>query len=315
MQDLANQIIARISPDVEILTGQIAQVLSASVTVYIGGNLHPDKLVAAPGYKPVAGDQVLVLRRGQVLTVLGAITPPYATEGTVSTVPGSTSTVIGVTVAGIAAAVELPFLDSYTPVVGHQVSLLWRGGVNSGLVLGKVGNALPPPAPPAPPPPPPPAPLEGSTVFNAVDVGTYRSGWRNDDNGDVIQGTAPSFAGANSGAWFYGGHPKNTLTGATVTALEIWLGRTSGGVFGGQSCHLYRVVDDWQPGGALTFGTGPNNVSLSVGQEGWFSLPASLGQELVNSGGSIGITGEPYMRMYGLSKSGQAGTIRIYWRR
>lgn len=311
MVGLADEIAARGGGGVEVLTGSIAAVGTASVDVHVGGNLHPAKLLSSAGYLPFVGDAVLILRQGQRIDVIGPVVGPLPATGVVATVPGSISTVIGVTIAGY-GVVELPFASGYSPVVGDQVAIMWRGSVRSGLVVHKVGNAVAPPPPAPPPPPPPTAPLTGENTFQAVDVGTYRSGWRNDDNGDVIQGT---YGSANEGAWFYGGQPRSTLAGVTVTGMYIWLGRTTGGVFAAQNMHVYRVSDDWQPGGALTWGAFYGDVGVSVNQEGWFGLPASLGQALVDSGGSIGIKGDPYMRMYGLSKSGMAGAIRIHWRR
>jgi hypothetical protein len=308
---LADEIAGRVGSGVEVLTGSIATVNATTVDIYLGGHLHAGKLLSCAGYIPIAGDPVLVLRQGARLDVVGPVTGPLPRVCTVTKVPGLIPTVIEVTVPGY-STVELPFLGNYTPVVGDQVAVDWRGGIYSGLVLDTIGTTLPPPVAVPPPPPPPTAPITGNHTFQAVDVGTYRSGWRTDDNGDVIQGT---YGTANEGAWFYGGQPRGTLAGVTVTGLSIWLGRTSGGVYAAQNMHAYWVADNWQPGGALTWGAHYADVALSVGQEGWFGLPASLGQALVDSGGSIGIKGAPYMRMYGLSKSGMAGAIRIDWRR
>lgn len=311
---LAQDIADRGGADVEVLYGTIAAVISGTtVSVYVGGNLHTGKLLAAPGYLAMVGDPVVVLRQGQRLTVLGAVSPPLPATGVVTAVPGITATTITVTVDGV-GSLNLPYLAGYSPTVTDQVAILWRGGAQSGLVLDEVGNALKLPPPPPPPPAPPPAPITGATTFTAVDVGSHRDGeWRTDANGDVIQGTFAPF-GANVGVWFYGGQPKATLAGVTVTAAEIWLGRTAGGTFGSQNCHLYRVTDDYR-GGAPTFGAGPYDIGLTVGQEAWFPMSTSIAQAIVTSGGSVGISGSPYMRMYGLLKSGQAGSIRIYWRR
>ena len=65
----------------------------------------------------------------------------------------------------------------------------------------------------------------------------------------------------------------------------------------------------------MTFTGSATGASVAVGQTGWFGIPASMGQDLVNNGGSLGIRNSPYMRMYGLSKSGMAGALRLYWRR
>lgn len=308
---LAEELADRLGGGVQVLTGTIDSIAAgASVTVQLSGNLLPGLLVAAPGYDPAPGDPVLILRQGQRITVLGAITTPMPATATVTATAGAIPSTVRLSVTGV-GSVDLPYLASYTPTVSDVVAILWRGGRNSGLVLGKVGAALAPGAPP-PATPATPGATSGQSTFTAVDVGTYRSGWRDDDAGDVIQGT---FGSANEGAWFYGGFPHSTLGGATITGADIWLGRTSAGVYASQNIHLYRVADDNQPGGALTFGSGPYDLGLAVGQSGWFPFSVSIAQEIVTNGGSVGCKGAPYMRMFGLSKSGQAGALRVSWRR
>jgi hypothetical protein len=310
---LADEIAARTAAGVDLVLGVITEVNADNgrVTVNVGGRDFPNMLFATGAYAPNVGDGVAVLRNGLQLIGLGATGVPRPSTGIVSSVPVGSSTIL-VTAAG--TTYSLLFVSTYTPAVSDRVLILWPGSQKSGIVIGKVGVTAAPPAPP-PPGPPPGGASEGVATFTATGVGTYRSGWRNDDNGDVIQGVAPGFAGNNEGAWFYSGQPRATLSGATVTDFQIYLGRTSGGVFGGQSVHLYRVGENDRPAGALSWGVGPHDLSLAVGQQGWFGLPTSLAQDLVNLGGSIGIKGSPYMRMFGLSKSGSAGALRISWRR
>lgn len=312
MNDLAGQIAAGGGGGVEVMMGVVNEVSAAlgHITVVIGGNPIRNVLTVT-GYSPNLGDAVAVLRAGQVVLALGGVGYPLPPRGVVASVPVGSPTIV-VTAAG--KNYSLPFLSTYSPAVSDQVYLLWPGTSRAGLVLGKVGTTAAPPAP-TPPPPPPGAGSSGVTTFQATGVGTYRSGWRNDDNGDVIQGVYSGYPGDNEGAWFYSGQVRNTLAGATVTGIEIWLGRTSGGTFASQTANLYRVTNDTRPGGALTFSGSSTGVGLAVNQSGWFALPTSLGQDLVNSGGSIGIKGSPYMRLFGLSKSGQAGALRISWRR
>lgn len=298
----------------DVHTGTITAVtLGGTVTVNVGGNNHPDKLISgAAAYLPAVGDRVLVLQKGKDLRVVGPVVPALPGTGTVAASPGKTPSTLTITVTGLGSK-EMPWQSTYTPVVGDQVAILWRGGENSGLVLSKIGNAYTQnPAPPAPPTAPPTI-TTGRAVFTAVASGSYRDGaWRGDTD-DVIQGTYPGY-GANFGAWFYGGQPRSTLGGATVTAAEIWLGRGSGGVFAAQTVHLYRTGEDYK-GSPPTYGTGPHDVSLAVDQSGWFPLSTTIAQEIVNLGGGVGIQGAPYLRMYGLSKSGSAGALRIDWRR
>ena len=305
------------TPGLELLYGTVSSIdpNAGTITVNVGGTSYTALLVADAGFQPGQGDGVALLRQGQTLLVVGALSAYLPTHGVVASTGAST---LGVTVAGH-GTISLPFLASYaTPTVNDVVAIMWSGSPSTGVVLGELSTSPTSPTLPAPAPPPPPPPATGGiTTFPALSVGTYRSGWRTDDNGDVIQGTAPVFSGLNEGAWFYHGTIRNTLGGATVDGAEIFLGRTSGGDFAARACHLYRVTNDTRPGGALTFGSGPHDVSLPVNSSGWFGFSTSIAQELVNSGGSVGIKAPsgPYMRMYGLSKSGSAGALRIYWRR
>lgn len=302
-------------PPVGMDTGTITAVtFGGSVTVNVGGNLHPSKLISgAAAYKPAVGDRVLVLQLGNDLRVIGPVGPPLPDTGTVAASPGKSASTLTITVAGLPTGKEMPWVSSYTPVVSDKIAILWRGGEDSGLVLGKVGNAYANNPAPAPPPTAPPTVTTGRAVFTATNCGTYRDGvWRTDTD-DVVQGTYPGY-GPNQGVWFYSGQPHSTLAGATVTAAEIFLGRGSGGVFGPQTVHLYRSGENYM-GSPPSFGFGPQDVALSVDQSGWYALNTTIAQQLIDLGGGVGIQGAPYLRMYGLSKSGSAGALRIDWRR
>lgn len=305
-------------PGPEMLTGTVVSgdVTTGTLTVNVGGIDYTDLFIVDAGCSLDAGDSVVLLRQGDWMVVVGAVTGWLPPHGTVTAVGATTVTV---TVPGN-GSVTMPFLTSYTsPTVGDVVSISWHGTVRRGVVRGKLSTSPTTAEKPAPKPNPPlPQPRTGTTTFPARSAGTYRSGtWRPDANGDVIQGTAPGYPGANEGAWFYHGAIKQTLAGATVTAASIYLGRTSGGVYAGQACHLQRVTNNTRPGGALSFTGAVDDVSLAVGQTGWFSISTAIVQALVTSGGSIGIQAPsgPYMRMYGLSKSSSAGALRISWRR
>ncbi|SOD72715.1 hypothetical protein SAMN05892883_2065 [Jatrophihabitans sp. GAS493] len=266
------------------------------------------------------GDRILVLlQAGQcyaVGPVFNASPLPPAVGGTVLTVPTDSVTIIIDTIAG---NIEARFIDGYTPLAGDPVILIWTGSQPVAVPQGVTGTpSTPTPTPvPVPKPPPKPATHTGTTTFVAASAASYRvgDGWRDDANGDVIQGTAPGVSGANSGAWFYGGRPKATLAGATVRSAQIYLGRTSGGTSASQNLNLQRVTNNSRPAGALTFAGSVSTIGLAVGQKGWFTIPAALAQALVTSGGSLGITGSPYMRLFGLTKSGQAGALKLTWSR
>ena len=314
------QDVARVLPGSapHMLMGTVVSgaVTTGTLTVNVGGIDYTDLLIADAGCSLDAGDSVVLLRQGDWMVVVGAVTPWLPPHGTVTAVGATTVTV---TVPGH-GSVTLPFLVSYaTPTIGDVVSIAWYGTARRGVVMGELSTSPAAAEEPAPKPTPPlPQPRTGTTTFPARSVGTYRSGqWRTDANGDVIQGTAPGYPGANEGAWFYHGAIKQTLAGATVTSARIYLGRTSGGVYAAQACHLQRVTNNVRPSGALTFSGSVDDVSLAVGQTGWFTISTAIVQALVTSGGSIGIRAPsgPYMRMFGLSKSSSAGALRISWKR
>lgn len=303
----------------EIVSGTVvgADVATGDLTVNVGGVWHAGLQVADAAFSPTTGDPVLLLRQGDWMVVIGAVTPWLPPHGTVTATGASTLTV---SVPGH-GSVSLPYVSSAyaSPTVGDVVGILWHSTSRRGVIIGELSTTPTSPTHETPTPNPPPAPPQtGTTTFPARSVGTYRSGkWRTDANGDVIQGTAPGFPGANEGAWFYHGAPRSTLAGATVTGARIYLGRTSGGVYAAQACHLQRVTNNSRPSGALTFSGAVDDVSLAVGQSGWFTISTAIAQALVTSGGSIGIRAPsgPYMRMYGLSKSGSAGALRLTWKR
>lgn len=302
----------------ELVLGTVvgADVTSGTLTVNVGGLHYADLQVADAACSPTAGDPVLLLRQGDWMVIVGAVTAWLPPHGTITSTGGST---LGVSVPGH-GTVSLPYLASYaSPTIGDAVAIAWHGTSRRGVIVGELSTSPTSPTGDVPTPaPPPPAPKTGTTTFPARSVGTYRSGqWRTDANGDVIQGTAPGYPGENEGAWFYHGAVRATLKGATVTSARIYLGRTSGGVYAAQNCRLHRVTNNSRPAGALTFSGSTDLIGVAVGQAGWFTISTSIVQSLVDSGGSIGIRAPsgPYMRMYGLSKSGSAGALRISWKR
>src|SRR5690625_377637 len=105
-------------------------------------------------YYPSDGDTVIAAMVGESWHVVAPIqrgpAPVPPIMGRVKTVPTGASR-ITVTVAGV--DMDLAFLSSYTPVVGHDVALLWQPGFEDALVLGRRGSvARPEPKPPEPKP-------------------------------------------------------------------------------------------------------------------------------------------------------------------
>lgn len=318
---IAQQIAARVMPSTvmaSVAVGQVVAVSDGGATINLGGvNIVP-ALMLSPIPANV-GDNILVLMQAGFVYGLGPVgadAMPYT--GTVTSVPAGSSLIVVSTSVG---SLSCMFPSSYAPAVNDAVYLTWAG--SQPIVLGKQGGT---PAAagvvyPVPTPKPPPTVVKGTSTFQARDAATYNpddGGWRNDDNGDVIQGEWDGY-GLNNGAWFYHGQVRSSLAGATVTGASIWLGRGSGGWYQAETCNLYRVANDSRPGGNVTFDTGHAfSAALSVGQSGWFPVPVSVAQALVTDGGSIGCeapSGSPYMRMYGLSSSGSAGSLRISWQK
>lgn len=210
---------------------------------------------------------------------------------------------------------NLPCLTSYVPEVGQVVAVLVDRG--RALVLGTV--SVPDTTPPVPelPPDPPSQPVTGTNTFPATDAATYRgSGWRSDTS-NVIQGDWTG-NGINTGAWFYGTVVADSLPGVTVTGIEVYLRRQTGGV---NSAQAAGVKGHAMPSraGAPTFTVGPQNVSLAVGNAGWYALPTSWGQQMVAGtlrGVGIQAPGaSPYVVLAGLPTDGQSGALRISWSR
>lgn len=287
---------------------------SGKVTVDLGGGDHSvSRLLSGP---VTVGSTVLVVRDGNRLTVLGTITTtsrPVA--GTVAAVPANSYTIVVTTSIGAVTAV---FPASYNPSVGDQVLLIWQGSVavafhrgQNGSPSGALGfNVVFPTAPPAATS----DPSAGVNTFPAVSAATRRSGaWRNDVGGRVLAGALSG--DPNVGVWFTGSRPQATLPGVTVTSCAIWLARDTGGSAGPQTVHLYRTADPTPAGDPAPVGD-PADVSLDVGDAGWYDLPAALGQALVDTGGSVLATTDTgvYVRLFGLAQSGQAGALRLAWR-
>lgn len=317
-RSLAQQVAARTSnSSAQMLTGQITNIdPTGVVTVNIGGISQ----VALPVCEvPLqVGDLVRVYRQDSYYQVLGLVqneTPP--TVGVVGTLPASGSTIPVTTSWGV---LNVGWIGSYTPTAGDTVTLLWLG--STAVVLGIAGfitapAPVPPPVP-SPVPSPPPVTTTGTNNFAASDSGTYRAGWLDNSIslGNVMQGDYGY--GPNEGAWFYAGRIHSTLAGVTVTSARIWLGRASGGVYAAQTVNLSRISNNTRPAGAPAYDSGhaTSSISLAVGQTGWFPLPTTIAQALVDSGGSLGVTSSnPYVRLYGLTNSGAAGQLSMSWRR
>jgi hypothetical protein len=333
--DEIEQLIAqRTPPAARFITGEVCSVDSAgNVTVALagGGQRAVARLVDT---SVQLGDPVLLLRDGNLLTVVGPISAVnLPVTGTVASVPPSGYSLVVDTPTGPVTAL---FPASYNPTVGDFVLLIWQGSVAIAFKRGASGSPSGDDFTVGPGFTRPPGSnvgdftpqgdgqvdaaggaASGSNVFPATGSGTRRDGtWCGDVDGRVVAGTGPS-GGANTGAWFTSNNPMHELAGATVTAAWIWLARDTGAADGPQTVHLYRVTDP-DPGDAdLTFTADTVDAVLDVGDAGWYELPADLAQNLVDDGGSIAVQAPdgPYVRLQGLPQSGQAGALKIEWSR
>lgn len=249
---------------------------------------------------------------GQYL-VLGRVGGPLPVEGVVTAAPSGSDTI---TVSAADTDYVVTFLDSYTPVVGDRVGLLWQGA--QGRVLGKVGVTpsvqLAPPATA----PPPGAATSGALPVVATDSATYSGslyGWNQRYGQSVYQGDGSPWGGpsVNSGSWFYGSG-AGQLAGATVTGVQFRLpGRNTAGASGAGTVHLYLHTSPSRPGGDVTRIDGPHEVS-STEAGNYVTLPTAWGANLV-AGGGISISGNPYMGFRGRGEDPASGQLSIQWQR
>lgn len=257
-------------------------------------------------------DRVLIAREGAAAWVVakvgGRSLPP---KGTVTSAPPGSQ----ITVSAAGVSYTLPFLGSYTPVVNDSVAIMWGASGEGGVVLGKCGTIAAPAAPAAPstPPPPPPMASSGTARISATDSCQYRGGqWGAAGDRNVYQGNWGW--GDNTGAWFYGNTPHDTLAGRTITGLRVRVSRRSGGVYGAQAAHLYRHTSTSRPGGDVSRVDGPTDVSIGIGESAWVNLPAAWGQAIVDSGGGIGVAGSPYVVLNGIDADPESGLLELDWR-
>src|SRR5690625_3419901 len=242
-------------------------------------------------YYPVDGDTVIAAMVGGTWHVVAPIqkapTPVPPIMGRVKTVPTGASR-ITVTVAGV--DMDLAFLSSYTPVVGHDVALLWQPGFEDALVLGRRGSVpRPKPKPPEPKPKPkdpsPPKKRRGRTTFAATDAGPWSAtagGWSSLQGRNVIQG---AWSGLSyDGFWFYGSKIRNALRGSKVTRAEIYLpNRLRMGYYNNTAtAQLRRHTSSSRTRSGSKPSQSGSSTSISIPKigstRGWVTIPTSMAQ-------------------------------------
>ena len=258
-------------------------------------------------YVPAAGDPVRVLLCAGEASVLGP------------TIPGqrsATGTVAGSAVGGLlpvtvgAASIQCRYLGT-PPTTGTLVLLSWES--TTPWVIGSAAAYTPPTSTTAPTAPSaPPVSKSGTLILSAVDAGTYTLSW---SKSEVDQDTYAGYP--HHGAWFYGSAPGQ-LAGATITAVSLRLGARLriGSYNAAVTLGVYRVVQG-SKSGIPTYVDGPNAVTIGAGAPAqWVSLPASVGQNLVNAGsGGIGINGTGYAGLQGLDLDPASGQLALSWTR
>ncbi len=305
-------------------TGTVTQAPAGGM-VGVNVNGSTEQAVCPPDFSVlIVGDSVLTAKQGGTRWVIACLATNRRTtvDATVTSVGTGT-----VTVTNGTDTWPVPALTSYpSPAVGHAVwisiqngSMVAVGRRTQPLASTDPGASYTPTVPPTPPPSAPSAPTPdapkqtGSQKFAATQAGTWQGGsWRTDT---VLQWYWSSYPVEGRGAWFYGTTPTSTLRGRTVTRFRVRLVRSAGGTFGGQPAHVYLTSNRVMPGGDVTRTAGPSDVTLDIGQGGWFDLPAGWGQTIIDSGGGLAIYGSPYVKMPGLGEDAASGQIQIDWRR
>lgn len=201
-------------------------------------------------------------------------------------------------------------MSGYTPAVGDAAVMLRSRGLL--ILIGRVATGVTPPAAV-------PDVSTGTTEFPA----TYSFSWRNGSDfnyrTDVRQG-AQDTAGAWSGAWFYQGTPGASLYGATVTGCRIKVKRQTGGSTGAQAAHLFQSSTGSWPIADLTAppttSGAATDVTLSVDESVWVTLPVSVGQALVDVDAGVMIAGtDPMVILTGTDTDPESGLLSIDWTR
>lgn len=266
-------------------------------------------------------DRVVILR-GQLGSIVAGRIPTNSTSVGARPVP-AVAEVVGWAVANQTVWVKdanntqygpYPYLRSWTATAGHRVAIVETAG--GPVVLGQLSTdpSINTGGNPGGVAPPPTGGQSGTSTFPAVDARSFRNGsWRT-DSGVVAQGDWGGF-GQNTGGWFHGSGPGDALRGATITRTEVRIRRRSGGVWGPQDANLYRHTSATRPVGNVTVASGVVHGSVDIGETKWVEVPADWGQQIVNAGGGVMITGAPYVVLDGLDSDAESGALRLTWQR
>lgn len=283
--------------------GEIVGGLDAGTRMWSGlvTSLSPfevdGKPVAPPGgWAPLLGDRVLVVSMGGwsvCLQYLPERALPAQVTVTATSVAGKPDYLAAVD--EFSNAYQLPFTGTYS--VGDVVMPDWS--TTAGRVYAKVASQ----AGVAPTPVEPDAPATQRRTFRAIRAGSWHYGrW---DQAQVRQHRY-STEDINTGAWFYGGEPRQAVGSGTVIAARIFLPRVRGGAnySTGSPAHLYAHGSDSFPAGDVTRVGSPHDVTVPRGQA-WYDVPPELAQAAL--AGGISIAGAPYVVFAGLGQTSDDG--------
>lgn len=107
------------------------------------------------------------------------------------------------------------------------------------------------------------------------------------------------------GAWFYGSKIADTLGGANVSRIEIWISAAQ--LFGANpniGYHGYKT----KPGSMPTINAA---TPIAVRDGSWVQLPTSFGQFLASNNGGIGTLHGGYNKFRSLAQDARSGALRI----
>lgn len=238
-------------------------------------------------YRPAVGEAVWLLAIDGKFYLTGPVImpPPLGTVVSAASDFVTVDTDIG--------QVQATYNQGDTLSASQQVRLVWSDGPH---VVGVLSTNPPPVDPPAPPAGSGPS-LHVDT-FAAIDAGSYLGGrWGQ---------SQPWASNSALGAWFLGSKVRDTLRGAPVSRIEMWVDLAS--KFGDPpniGLHPHDVV----PAGAPTI-TDARPIPVTSGT--WLELPVDFGQALSNgSAAGIGLAHGGFNKFASLAADAQSGALRI----
>lgn len=274
----------KLIPDVDSQVAIFKRQSSDGVRVLVQfGEGDPVDIPSSGQYLPWPDDPVQIESRNGSLVMTGpAVAKPV--EGVISAAGSPKATV---TVGGKDYLMQLR--DGYTAVVGDPVTVNWV----TRLIEGKVtAPSVPPSGSPGSSGPPPGA---FELVFQAQDSGSW--------NGSRYYLNDVQASDSIMGAWWYGNAIFDTLNGANVTSVEIYLPLIQELGVATIGRHGYGVNTGVWVGQVDGVALAPRN--------GWVPLPLSYADLTTGVSGISVTSGNGLNRWKGVQADGLSGAIRI----